>query len=124
MTEDMRNVDIGPANIVTGPGQKGAAIDRCLFSKPTYNALGEPYKGDSKGLNRKDDKSAILAAGHELAFKPAKQVREKYYKASFEHMQDRTHIQKNFKSEENPRDVMIGPANIKTNPIKNGQSGR
>ena len=118
-----RTIEIGPANINTGPGKKGPAIDKVLFSKPTYNCLGEPFKEAGKAMMRGDDQEAIAKAGHERAFRPAKHVRQPT-NATYEHMQDRTHIKKNFRSEENPRDIEIGPANIKTNPIKKGQSGK
>lgn len=39
-------------------------------------------------------------------------------------MQELNHIQKNFKSEENPRDVVIAPRNFITNPPKKGQTGK
>jgi hypothetical protein len=70
-----RTIEVGPANINTGPGQKGAAIDRCLFSKPTYNAIGEPFKEAGKAMMRKENNEAMLKAGHERAFRPAKHVR-------------------------------------------------
>lgn len=55
--ENPREVVIDPPNIRTKPVQKGAAIDRCLFSKPGYNALGEPYKPPITGLGRKENRS-------------------------------------------------------------------
>ena len=39
-------------------------------------------------------------------------------------MTDYVEIQKNFKSDENPREVLIGPRNIMTNPIKRGMVGK
>ena len=39
-------------------------------------------------------------------------------------MTDFVEIKKNFKSDENPREVLIGPRNIQTNPIKRGQTGK
>ena len=39
-------------------------------------------------------------------------------------MQEINHIQKNYKSEENPRDVVIAPRNFITNPPKKGQIGK
>ena len=39
-------------------------------------------------------------------------------------MTDYTQIEKNFKSEENPREVVTQPPNIRTNPIKRGQIGK
>ena len=39
-------------------------------------------------------------------------------------MTDFVEIQKNYRDEENPREVVIPPRNILTNPIKKGQIGR
>lgn len=39
-------------------------------------------------------------------------------------MQDFVEVKKNFKSEENPREVMIGPRNLLTNPPKTGTVGK
>lgn len=118
-----RTIEAGPANCVIGPVKKGPSIDKVLFSAPSYNAIGEPFKEASKmnvGLKNHVD---LERAGHERAFRPAKQVRQPD-NASYEHQQDRVHKMKNFRSEENPRDILVGPANIKTNPTKGGQSGR
>jgi hypothetical protein len=41
-----------------------------------------------------------LKAGHEAIFKPAKIVRDKYHKSSFEHMTDRVEVKKDYKDEE------------------------
>ena len=38
-------------------------------------------------------------------------------------MADYNHIEKNFKSEENPREVISGPRQIQTNPMKTGGPG-
>lgn len=37
---------------------------------------------------------------HDAKFKPAKVVREKYYKASYEHMNDRVEVKKQYKDED------------------------
>ena len=113
-------VMIDPPNIVTTGVKKGAAIDSTLFSKPTYNAVGEPFKEAGKSmLGRKTDTEAIARAGHEVQFKPAKQVKQNM-NAAYEHLQELNHIQKNYKSEENPRDIVTAPRNFVTNPPKKG----
>ena len=116
---------IDPPNIITNPVKKGPAIDSTLFGKkPTYNACGEPFQEAAKAMDmRKVDKDKIAAAGHEVQFKPAKHVRQPT-NAAYEHKQEINHIQKNYKSEENPRDIMIAPRNFITNPPKKGQSGK
>ena len=95
-----------------------------MFSKPTYNAVGEPFKEAAKAMvMRNPDKTKIAAAGHEVQFKPAKHMKQPT-NAAYEHMQEINHIQKNYKSEENPRDVVIAPRNFITNPPKKGQVGK
>ena len=42
-------VIIAPKNITTNNVKKGG-IDKCLFSHPTYNAVGEPYQEASKAM--------------------------------------------------------------------------
>lgn len=116
-----RTVEPGPANIVIGPVKKGPSIDKVLFSAPTYNCIGEPFKEAGKQIGLKNHVD-LAKAGHERAFRPAKNVRQPD-NAAFEHMQDRLHKMKNFRSDENPRDINIGPPNIRTNPTKVGQSG-
>ena len=70
-------------------------------------------------MTRKVDLDKVAAAGHELQFKPARHVKMPT-NASYEHMQEITHIQKNFKMDDNPRDVVTAPRNFITNPPKRG----
>ena len=47
-----------------------------MFTKPTYNAVGEPFREAGKIIiGRKADKDKIAAAGHEVNFKPARHVK-------------------------------------------------
>ena len=41
--ENPKEVLIDPPNIKTNPVKKGAAIDKVLFEKPSYIAVGDPY---------------------------------------------------------------------------------
>ena len=60
-------VIIDPPNIITNPVKKGPSIDACLFSKPTYNAVGEPFKEAGKQMmGRKFDRTKVAEAGHEV----------------------------------------------------------
>ena len=123
--ENPRDVIIDPPNITTKPVKKGPAIDKVLFSKPDHIAVGEPYKVPISGvLARKEDRQAQIAAGNEKPFKPQTSAKERIYRASYKHMTDFTEIQKNYRDEENPRDVVIGPPNMRTNPMKRGKSGK
>lgn len=67
-------------------------------------------------------KDGHLKAGHEVAFKPAKTVPEKPYKAPFEHMSDYREIRKG-KRDEDGR-VEIGPRNFLTNPPEHKKVGK
>ena len=103
--------------------KKGPSIDAVLFSKPGYVACGDPYKQTGNLLSRKENRQRQVECGNEKPFKPQSRVRHPV-KAAYEHMTDFVEIQKNFRSEENPRDVIIAPPNIRTNPIKKGQIGK
>ena len=120
----MKEVQIDPPNIRTNPIKKGPALDKVLFAKPTYNCLGDLHKPAIREIFRVEDREIQIAAGNEKRFKSQSRVKERYYRAAYEHKTDYTHIQKNFRSEENPREVISDPPNIKTNPIKKGQHGR
>ena len=95
-----------------------------LFLKPSYNCLGDEFKPAIRQIEKKEDRNQQIAAGNEKRFKSQSRVKERYYRAAYEHKSDYTHIQKNFRSEENPREVISDPPNIRTNPIKKGQVGR
>jgi len=56
--ENPKEVVIDPPNIKTNAVKKGAAIDKVLFSKPGYNALGEVYKPPMASLVRREDRDA------------------------------------------------------------------
>jgi hypothetical protein len=63
-----------------------------------------------------------MKAGHDLPFKPAKVVRDKPYKAPYEHMCDRVDVKKNYKDADGH--VIIGPKNFYTCPAKKGKHGK
>ena len=119
---DTKEVYSDPPNILTGPGKKGKQ-DSILFSKASYNALGDPFKEAALTMVRKEDRAQQIAVGNEKPFRPAKHVRQPT-NAAFEHMQDFVHIQKDFRDPENSRDVLIQPRNFLINPPKNGKVGK
>lgn len=95
-----------------------------MFSKPGYTSVGDPYiQVYGQILERKETRSVQIEAGNEKPFKPQSQVKHPV-KSAYEHMTDFVEIQKNYRDDENPRDVMIAPRNIQTNPIKRGQIGK
>lgn len=102
--------------------KKGAG-DSVIFSKPSYTAIGDPFKEAAVAMLRKEDRAQQIKVGNEKAFRPAKHVRQPT-NAAYEHMKEFEHVQKNFRSEENNREVMIGPRNLLTNPPKVGNVGK
>lgn len=91
--------------------------------KPTYNAIGDPFKEAAKTILRKENRGREIEMGNEKPFRPARHVRQPV-NSTYQHMQDFVEVKKNFMSEENPREVMIGPRNFLTNPPKAGTTGK
>lgn len=111
-----------PRNILTKNVKKGPAIDSVLFSKPTVNAIGDPWRQLGNITARRQHNDLIEAAGHERVFRPAKTFREDGYKLPYAHMSDRVAFTKNFKDEEGA--IMVAPRNVQTNPMKRGRVGK
>ena len=74
-----RNVDedgrvvVGPRNFYTNKMKTGK-IDKILFSAPTYNAIGDPFKMAAIGMTRTSKKNGHIDAGHDKVFVTAKLV--------------------------------------------------
>lgn len=131
--ENPKEVLINPKNVITRPVKKGPAIDSTLFDKPGYTAVGDPYiqvwgtinerKEDrmiiGTILERREDRATQILNGNEKPFKPQSRVKIPV-KSAYEHMSDYVPVVKNYKSEENPREVVIDFRNVITNPIKKG----
>ena len=49
----MKEVQIDPPNIRTGPMKKGKQ-DAVLFGRNTYNAIGDPFKEAARTMIRKE----------------------------------------------------------------------
>lgn len=101
---------------------KTGHLDSALISKPSYITNGDPYKAQLAKVMRMIDPEGHKKAGHDVAFKPAKNTREKIYKASYEHMTDRTEIKKIIRDEDGH--VITQARNFFTNPAKKGVVGR
>jgi len=117
----VKDVVIDPPNVRTGPMKKGAG-DAILFSKPSYTAIGDPFKHAAQTMMRKEDRNRQIEVGNEKPFRPSKHVKHPV-KAAFEHMKDFEQVQKNYRDDENG-DVIIAPPNIRTNPPKQGRVGK
>jgi len=118
---EVKEVVIDPPNIRTGPMKKGHG-DKILFMKATYNAIGDPFKAAATTMLRKEDRTRQIEVGNEKAFRPTKHVRQPT-NATYDHMKDFEHVQKNFRDEEDGS-VKIMPKNILTNPPKAGNVGK
>ena len=68
--EDGRVVT-GPRNFYTNT-MKSGKTDKILFSAPTYNAIGDPFKMAAIGMTRTTIKDGHLKAGHDKNFVSAK----------------------------------------------------
>ena len=119
---DVKEVASDPPNIRTNPVKKGN-IESVLFAKPSYNAIGDPFKEAAQTMLRREDREAQIKAGNDKRFKPARAVRQPVVSA-YEHMQDFIQVEKNFRSDENPREVVTAPRNFLTNPPKVGKCGK
>jgi hypothetical protein len=102
---------------------KTGKTDKILFSKPSYVTTGDPFiQVGLQTMGRSTVKDGHLKAGHERAFKPAKDPGIKVDKPPYEYIHLGPGPKKNFKDAEGH--VMIGPRNILTNPMKEGKVGK
>jgi hypothetical protein len=62
-----------PRNFTTKKTKKGH-IDSVLFSAPGYLDKGDPYQDSGKFKMRAGKHDGHKEAGHDLAFKPAKDI--------------------------------------------------
>jgi len=126
--EDGRVVT-GPRNFYTTKGKKGAT-DKELFMKPTYNAIGDPFKMAAIGMTRTTKKDGHIAAGHDKNFVMAKlvngigggQANSNGIKPAWPYMPLGPGPKKNFRDEEGA--VKSGPRNITVIPGKLGKVGK
>lgn len=115
------HVILEPHGFITIKPKRGK-LDASLLSKPTYITTGEPYKPALAAVMRQTDPEGHKKAGHDVAFKPAKVVRDMPYKAPYEHMVDRVDVKKIIKDEDGH--VITQPRNFYTNPPKKGKVGK
>jgi hypothetical protein len=71
-------VILGPRNF-TGKKTKLGHLDSVLLSKPSYVSIEDPFKLATLKIMREEVHDGHKKAGHEIAFKPAKLVKEKIY---------------------------------------------
>lgn len=123
-----RDVDTGavvtkPRNFTTRPLLKGKD-DTVYFQRPlSYNCRGDLYQNPSGDCKRTEVKDGWKIVGkQDVNWKYAKTIRNKYgYKASYEHMNDRVEIKKNYRDADGA--VITAPRNFTTKPMKKGNVG-
>lgn len=84
--------------------------------------MEDPYKVPLEKVMRTSDPEGHKKAGHDIPFKPAKTVKDKPYKAPYEHLTDRVEVKKNYKDADGH--VVIEPKNFYTSPAKKGRVGK
>lgn len=94
--------------------------DHIVFSKSSYITVEDPFKYKVEKILRGEVHDGHKKI-HDVAFKPAKTVADRPYRAPFEHMTDRVEIKKKIKDEDGH--VITGPRNFYTNATKTGISG-
>lgn len=113
---------------------KKGALDKQLFGRPTYNAVGDPFKmAGAQMMGRSAKKNGHLDAGHEKAFCPTK---ASFGKSSLDSNRvgktlayaylplgtGKDGDKKNFLDEEG--NVITAPPNMKVMPTKRGRVGK
>ena len=76
-----------PRNFYT-KRMRGGKDEGVYFEKGTYNCIGDPFKMAASAMMGRGsgEKDGFRKGGHDFDFKPAKNVREKMYKATYEYM--------------------------------------
>jgi len=121
-----RNPDDGevitdPRNFYTKRLKKGKSED-VFFSKPSYLCRGDMYQ-DKKRMGRPFDPEGYLKAGHEVKFKPAKQVPERVKNnMPYKYMEQKPDDKKNYRDAEGA--VITAPNNFVTCNLKKGTVGK
>ena len=116
------NVITAPRNFYTNKLKKGNN-DNILFSKPTYNAIGNPFKEAGMSAMRTMVKDAYTRGGHDRDFRPTKNPQEKLHKATYEYKCDPpSKDKKNYRDEDGK--VITQPRGFLNNPVKKGQVGK
>lgn len=113
-----------PPNIKTNKRILGKTPDQMLFSKPTYTAIGDPFRMVANDV-LKGGKNPHEKGGHDRAFKPYGNPKERApKKAAVEWMQESKPLPdpKRFRDEDG--NIIAAPPNMKTNPVRKGKAGR
>ena len=113
-------VILEPRNFTTKKCKTGR-IDAVYLSKPSYVSVEDPFKKPIEKVFRSANEEGHKPT-HDVKFKPAKHVREKYYKAPFDHMVDRVEVKKDYRDADGA--VITAPKNFYTYGPKQGETGK
>ena len=72
-------------------------------------------------MSMRSNKNEHEIGGHDARFKLTANTKERLYRASYPYMTEGPPEKREVKDEDG---VITGPANIKTNPMKNGRTGK
>jgi len=97
---------------------KKGSLDAVLFDKkPSYITVDDKYEKPIEIENLRPNKhDGHKAAGHDIIFKPAKHKIERYYTASYNHMNERVDVKKDYRDADGV--VITSPKNFYTTAPK------
>lgn len=72
---EVKEIAIDPPNIRTSPVKRGK-VDSVQFGKPSYNAIGDPFKEAAQTILRNQDRAKEIQCGNEKPFRPTRNVRQ------------------------------------------------
>jgi len=115
-------VIIAPRNFTTKKIKQGS-LDKVLFEKPSYVTVGDNYEKPIEIENlRPNVIDGYKKGGHDVKFKPAKHKIERYYTASYKHMNERVDVKKEYRDADGV--VITSPKNFYTTGPKGGETGK
>lgn len=115
------HVILEPRNFTTKKTKTGRH-DNVYLDKPSYVSVEDPFKAPLTKDFLRENVIDGHKPTHDVMFKPAKHVREKYYKASFEHMNERVDVKKDYRDADG--NVVLAPKNFYTCAAKEGAVGK
>lgn len=110
---------------------KKGRLDNVYLRKSEYVSVDTPYRRNVEHRPpmlplEQENLRPIVKDGHkplhDVAYKPAKHVKERYYTAAFEHMNERVDVKKQIKDEDGH--VITAPKNFYTWKPKKGIVGK
>lgn len=113
-------VILEPRNFTTKKAKTGR-LDAVYFDKPSYVSVENPFKTPLEKVLRSTAEEGHKPL-HDVKFKPAKHVKERYYTAAFDHMTERVDVKKDYRDEDGG--VITAPRNFYTMPAKEGKVGK